>query len=181
MKHHFPFLLLLSLSGCTQVVTTEGATVGSYVYRIGSGDRLKVLTYGEQSLSGEFVVNADGVIAFPLVGDVPVSGRTLTEFRTDLQARLGSQYLRSPQISVEMVNFRPVYILGEVAKPGEFSYGERMSVFALVAKAGGFTYRANQAFVYIRREDETQEKAIRLTSATAIQPGDTVRIPERTF
>jgi protein involved in polysaccharide export with SLBB domain len=174
-------LLFILFGACTPVAMTEGPSVANYVYRIGSGDRLKIQTFGESTLSGEFAVNAEGTIAFPLVGDVSVGGKTVTEFKDDLTQRLGSQYLRNPRISVEMVNFRPVYILGEVAKPGEFNYSERMSVFALVAKAGGFTYRANQSYAFIRREDETEEKAVRLTSATAVQPGDTVRIPDRVF
>ena len=80
-----------------------------------------------------------------------------------------------------MINLRPVYILGEVQKPGEFPYADRMSVYALVAKAGGFTYRAHQGYVYVRGENEANERAVRLTSGTAIQPGDTVRVPERHF
>lgn len=173
--------LLACLSACSPAALSDGATVAAYQYRIGPGDRLKVQTYGEQRLSGEFAVGSDGSIGFPLVGDLVVSGKTLPEFKNELTARLGSEFLRNPQISVEITNFRPVYVLGEVAKPGEFSYNERMSVFALVAKAGGFTYRANQKFAYIRHEDGTDEQAVRLSSATAVQPGDTVRIPERSF
>jgi len=181
MTRSFVFLLLIFTAACSPVVLVEGPSVASYVYQIGSGDTLKIQTFGEPTLSGEFAVNAEGTIAFPLVSDILVGGKTLSEFKADLTARLGAQYLRNPRVSVEMVNFRPVYILGEVTKPGEFNYTERMSVFALVAKAGGFTYRANQSYVFIRRENEAEEKAIRLTSATAVQPGDTVRIPDRVF
>jgi polysaccharide export outer membrane protein len=181
MARFFVFIMLLLTAACAPVTLSDGPTVGKYVYRIGAGDRLKILTYGEPTLSGEFAVNAEGVVAFPLVGDLPAGGMTVPEFKHFLLNRLSSQFLRNPQVAVEMVNFRPVFILGEVTKPGEFSYSERMSVFALVAKAGGFTYRADQAFVYIRREDEIEEKAIRLTSATAVQPGDTVRVPDRIF
>jgi polysaccharide export outer membrane protein len=181
MVRFFILIILVVTAACAPVKMIEGPTVGKYVYRIGSGDRLKIVTFGEPTLSGEFAVNADGVIAFPLVGDLPAGGMTVTEFKDYLLNQLGTQYLRNPQIAVEMVNFRPVFILGEGVKPGEFSYSERMSVFGLVAKAGGFTYRADQAFVYIRREDEIEEKAIKLTSATAVQPGDTVRVPDRIF
>lgn len=173
--------LLLLMPACARVEMSDAPTVGTYVYRIGAGDRLKIATFGEPTLSGEFAVNADGVVAFPLIGDLPAGGMTLTEFKQDLQTRLGTRYLRDPRISVEIVNFRPVFILGEVAKPGEFNYSERMTIFALVAKAGGFTYRADQAYVFIRRESEIEEQAIRLNSATAVQPGDTVRIPDRVF
>ena len=172
---------LFAASGCTPSGLAERPAVGSFEYRIGPGDRLRIATYGEDRLTGEFTVTAQGAIAFPLLGEVSAQGQTLSQFTEALRRRLGSEYMRNPQVSVEMVNFRPVYILGEVPRPGEFPYGERMSVYALVAKAGGFTYRANQAYALIRSENETAERAIRLSSATAVQPGDTIRIPERTF
>jgi len=172
---------LTGLAGCTPSGLAERPAVGSFAYRIGPGDRLRIATYGEDRLTGEFTVTAQGAIAFPLLGEVAAEGRTVSEFTALLQRRLGSEYMRNPQVSVEMVNFRPVYILGEVTRPGEFPYGERLSVYALVAKAGGFTYRANQGYALIRSENEPGERAVRLTSATAVQPGDTIRIPERTF
>lgn len=173
--------LAMALSGCAPKVLSQRDSVGNYQYRIGPGDRLKVTTYNEARLSGEFAVSADGIVAFPLTGDLPATGKTVIQFRDELQARLGSEFLRNPKISIELLNFRPVYILGEVAKPGEFAYAERMSVYALVAKAGGFTYRATKGFAYIRGENETDEKPVRVSSATAVYPGDTIRIPERTF
>jgi len=177
----FVLLNLLFLAACAPVALTDRITVDAFEYRIGSGDKLKVTTYGEERLSGDFTVNSAGAIAFPLVGDVMAKGKTLSEFSAQLRTTLGSEYVRNPQVSVEIVNFRPVYVLGEVAKPGEFAYNERMSVFALVAKAGGYTYRANQDFAYIRGEGDSDERAVRLGSATAVQPGDTIRIPERRF
>ena len=172
---------LLAVSACTPGNLAERPSVGSFEYRIGAGDHVKVTTYGEDRLTGEFTVNSAGVISFPLLGNVPAAGKTLAEFNAELQRRLGSEFMKNPQVSVEMVNFRPVYILGEVQKPGEFAFGERMSIYALVAKAGGFTYRANQKYAYVRGENDTVERAVRLSSATAVQPGDTIRIPERTF
>lgn len=174
-------ICLLALGACGPTSLADRPVVGSYEYRIGPGDKLKITTYGEARLSGDFAVGNAGTLAFPLLGDVPASGRTLIELRNELQARLGAQYLRDPQVTIEMTNYRPVYILGEVARPGEFPYSERLSLFAMVAKAGGFTYRASQSYVYIRGENETEEHAVRLSSATAVLPGDTIRIPERKF
>lgn len=171
--------LLLLVGACSPVSLSDRPVVGTYEYRLGSGDKMKVTTYGEARLSGEFAVNDQGRLAFPLLGEIDVRGKTLNQFRADLQTRLGTQYLRDPQVSVEMINYRPVYVLGEVARPGEFAYTEKMSIYALVAKAGGFTYRASQSYVLIRSEDETEEHAVRLTSGAAVLPGDTVRIPER--
>lgn len=173
--------LALLLPACSPAELGERPPVGAYEYRIGPGDRLRVATYGEERLTGEFAVNAAGQVSFPLLGEVPASGRTVAEFNADVRSRLASQFMRNPQVTVEMVSFRPVYILGEVQRPGEFPYGDRMSVYALVAKAGGFTYRANQKYIYVRGEGELAERAIRLSSATSVQPGDTIRVGERTF
>ncbi|MFC3173505.1 polysaccharide biosynthesis/export family protein [Novosphingobium bradum] len=171
----------VAISGCAPSALAERPPVGTFAYRIGPGDRLRIATYGEDRLTGEFTVTAQGAVAFPLLGEVAAGGQTVPEFTALLQRRLASEYMRNPQVSVEMVNFRPVYILGEVSRPGEFPYGERLSIYALVAKAGGFTYRANQGYALIRSENETVERPVRLSSATAVQPGDTIRIPERTF
>jgi polysaccharide export outer membrane protein len=181
MRQLISCVLPLLLFACTPGNLAVREPVANYVYKLGTGDRLRIDTYGEQRLSGEFVVAADGKLAFPLLGDLEVRGMTLEEFKAVLVARMGSELLRNPQVSVQLLNLRPVYILGEVARPGEFTYIERLSVFALVAKAGGYTYRANPGFAYIRREDETEERAVRVTSATPVFPGDTIRIPERSF
>ena len=173
--------LTLLASACTPGGLAERPAVGTFAYRIGAGDRLRIATYGEDRLTGEFTVTAQGAIAFPLLGELPAQGRTVPEITAELQRRLASQYMRNPQVAVEMVNFRPVYILGEVTRPGEFAYGQQLSIYALVAKAGGFTYRANQGYALIRSENETVERPVRLSSATAVQPGDTIRIPERSF
>ena len=142
MLRHFALALtLLSAAACTPSTLAERPVVGTFEYRIGPGDRLRIATYGEERLTGEFGVTAQGAIAFPLLGEVDAAGHTVPEFTALLQRRLASEYMRNPQVSVEMVNFRAVYILGEVARPGEFPFGERLSVYALVAKAGGFTFR----------------------------------------
>jgi polysaccharide export outer membrane protein len=184
MPHLGPIaaLLLVALSSaCAPSQLAERAPVGSFEYRLGAGDRLRIATYGEDRLTGDFTVNASGAVSFPLLGPVPAAGRTLQEFNADLRGLLASRFMRDPQVTVDMINFRPVYVLGEVQRPGEFPFTERLSVFALVAKAGGFTYRASQGYVYVRGENDAQERAVRLSSVTAVQPGDTIRIPERTF
>lgn len=89
--------------------------------------------------------------------------------------------MRDPRVTVNVASYRPVYVLGEVSNPGEYAYTERMTVYALVAKAGGFTYRANQNVAFIRHENEAQERAYSLTSGGAIMPGDTIRFEQRYF
>ena len=173
--------LFLALAACTPANLAERPSTHAYQYTLGSGDRLKVETYGEQRLTGEFAVNGEGKVSFPLLGEVEARGKTLAQFKADLIGRLGNELLRNPQVTVEMLNLRPVYVLGEVARPGEFPFAEHMTIYALVAKAGGFTYRANREFAYVTGEGDADEQATRLTSTTAVHPGDTIRIPERTF
>ena len=150
-------------------------------YRVGLGDRLKIMVYNSDKLSGEYLVGGDGKIAMPILGRVPVGGMTLNAIADLLKARLGDGYLVRPNVTVDMVTYRSVYILGEVQKPGQYPYVEGMSVFQLVAQAGGFTYRANRKTVKLRREGEIDEAKYSITNASEVKPGDTLTILERFF
>ncbi|MGL6043371.1 MAG: polysaccharide biosynthesis/export family protein [Sandaracinobacteroides sp.] len=173
----FFLLLLAACGGPVEPLPPAPATA----YRIAPGDTVKVRVFGEEPLSGEFPVETDGALQFPLLGRVAAAGLTAGEFRDRLTAELGRSVLRTPNVTVELAGTRPVYVLGEVMKPGEFSFAEGLSVYQLVAKAGGFTYRANRGEVHIRHAGGTDEKTYRLTASTAVSPGDTVRVSERLF
>jgi polysaccharide export outer membrane protein len=150
-------------------------------YRLGSGDKVRVNVYGEESLSGEFFVSGDGKVSLPLVGEVQASGLTVKSFQDEVQQAFRNGYLKEPRVSAEVLNYRPFYILGEISHPGEYPYTSGLTVFNAVATAGGFTYRANKGSVYIRRTDDAQEHRFPLTSTTLVAPGDTIRIGERLF
>ena len=172
------------LSACqTAAPVTEVPTLSAddAAYRLGPGDKLRVITFGETGLSGEFVVSEVGSVSFPLIGDVPAGGLTLTAFTQELNQKLSDGYLRKPRISVEVLNFRPFYILGEVGKPGEYPFISGLTVTNAVATAGGFTYRANIRRVFVRGQRESREHPVPLTGTTLVKPGDTIRIPERLF
>jgi polysaccharide export outer membrane protein len=149
-------------------------------YRLGPADQLRITVFNEPGLTGQFVVGSQGTIAYPLVGDIRAAGLTVAEFTESLRTAL-SQYLRSPSVSVEVANYRPFFILGEVARPGTYPYAVDLTVLNAVATAGGFTYRANQRRVYIRHASESDEHAYPLTPSTPVLPGDTIRIGERLF
>jgi polysaccharide export outer membrane protein len=159
-------------------VTAMGDSDSAYI--LGPGDKLKITTYGEDRLTGDFSVNGVGLVTFPLVGDVRARGQTIEQFRSDLVRRLGD-YVRHPSVMVEVTNFRPVFVLGEVMHPGQFSYSEGMTIYALVAQAGGFTYRADRKRVLVRHENEAGETRYSLTAGAKVSAGDTVRIPQRFF
>ena len=150
-------------------------------YRLGASDKVRILVFNEPTLSGEFNVNANGAIAFPLIGDIQAAGRTTTEVGKDIADRLAEGYLRSPQVSIDVLTFRPFFILGEVNKPGEYPYVHGLTVLQAVATAEGFTYRANKSKVFIKKEGDTGEHEYKITTDTLVAPGDTIRITERYF
>lgn len=150
-------------------------------YRLGSSDKIRVITFGEESLSGEFLIGGSGKVSLPLVGEVQAAGLTIPEFQTEVETALKNGYLKEPRVSVEVLTYRPFYILGEVQKPGEYPYSNGLTVLNAVATANGFTYRANSKRVFIKRTDSAAEEEFPLTSVTPVAPGDTIRIGERFF
>lgn len=150
-------------------------------YTLGSGDQLRIIVFGEENLSGEFFVDGAGMVSLPLVGEVPAAGMTVAEFRSVLEARLADGYLNDPRVSAEVLNYRPFYILGEVEESGEYPYTDGLTVMNAVARAGGFTYRANTRVVFIKRADTNAEVEVPLNATLRVMPGDTIRIAERFF
>jgi polysaccharide export outer membrane protein len=112
---------------------------------------------------------------------VQAGGKTTHELEQAISGRLREGYLVDPKVSVQVIVFRPFYILGEVNQPGEYPSAAGLTVLNAIAIAGGFSYRANRHKVYIRRSNEAKERAYRLTAETRVMPGDTIRIPERFF
>ena len=150
-------------------------------YKLGTDDKLRVIVFGETSLSGEFVISDSGEIAFPLIGNVHAAGLTVAQFQEALRAKLADGYLRDPRVSAEVENYRPFYILGEVQKPGEYPFTSGLTVLNAVATAGGFTYRANTKVITIRHAGGSKEVPVRLTATSEVGPGDTILIKERFF
>ena len=176
-------LLALTVAGCatSSDLPTLSLEPERAAYRLGAGDQLKITVYGEESLTGEFAVNGQGSVAYPLLGEIQASGKTLREFEGELTTGLANGFINNPSVSVEVANYRPYYILGEVARPGEFAFVDGLTVFSAVARAGGFTYRANQSRVHIRHKEGGEEATYRLDGDTPVQPGDTIRVSERYF
>lgn len=182
-------LLAAALALLTAACVTDGLVLESdpsaakrtYTeYRLGAGDRIKITVFDEERLSGEFAVDGAGLISAPLVGEVPAAGKTVRELQRDLEtAYKEKEILKTPQISAQMLNYRPYYMLGEVVKPGEYPYIDSLSVLNAVATAGGFTYRAQTRYVYITRADTSEERKFILTPDTQVEPGDTIRVGER--
>ena len=150
-------------------------------YRLGVGDKVKLVVYGEQDLSGQLEVSAVGAVHVPLVGDIPARGSSLPELRDKIQRRLADGYVKSPKVSVEILSYRPIYVHGEVKNGGEFAFKFGTRLRDAVAMAGGYTYRADLGYALITRDGEGSELRMGTGSDTVIMPGDNIRIPERFF
>lgn len=150
-------------------------------YRLAAGDKVRITIYDEAALSGEYAVGTNGVLSFPLAGDIPADGKTPKEVGVAIQTRLADGYLRDPKVSVEIVSYRPFFILGEVGAPGQYPYASGMTAFNAVATAQGFSPRADKKTIFIRQAGGVEEQAYRLTPDLKVLPGDTIRVAERFF
>lgn len=151
-------------------------------YRLGPNDRARVIVFGQPGLTGEFVLDGDGVLAFPLIGSVPANGMTPRELQQLIAGKLDPQYLRDPNVTVEVLTRRPFYVLGEVQKPGNYPYVTGITALHAVAMAGGYTYRARTTQYYIKRLN-SDGKMVRIVAGpeTIVRPGDTLEVRERYF
>jgi polysaccharide biosynthesis/export protein VpsN len=150
-------------------------------YRLGPGDALRVNVFRHEDLSGEFTLDGDGYFALPLVGEVLGGGRTARQLESEIEGALKSGgYLIDPQVSIQVLNYRPFYIIGEVNNPGSFEYVNGMTVINAVALAGGFTYRADQDDIVISRGGSSGPE-IEAAPDTEVLPGDIIEVQERFF
>jgi polysaccharide biosynthesis/export protein len=150
-------------------------------YRLDTKDQLRIVVYDEPSLTNVYEVDQAGMIAMPLIGDLPARGRTTEQLAAQVEARLASSYLRNPDVTVEVATYRPFFALGEVNNPGEYTYVPAMTAETAIAKAGGFTERANERVVRISRTIDGRLYEGRIAVTEAIRPGDTIYVSERLF
>jgi protein involved in polysaccharide export with SLBB domain len=150
-------------------------------YRLGAGDKVRVTVFGENDLGGEFVVDGSGYLRLPLIGEVKAAGLSARNFETEVEKQLKDGYLKEPRVNVEVTTYRPFYILGEVTRPGPYPYVNGMTVLNAVALAGGYTYRANERVVGIRRSGQSKEETLPVDQAVKIYPDDIITIRQRFF
>jgi protein involved in polysaccharide export with SLBB domain len=191
MKYHTLFLFSAFLMASSHtVVLAQNVEISDnnaevreviYQYKLGSGDKIRLIVFGETELSGEFVVSGAGTLSLPLIGEVSASGTTATQLQQTIATAFSQGYLKDPKVNIEVLNFRPFYILGEVGKPGEYPFSNGLTVVNAVARAEGYTYRADTRKVYIRHANNVKEVVLPLTSSVMVAPGDTIRIAERYF
>jgi polysaccharide export outer membrane protein len=151
-------------------------------YRLGSGDVVRLITVGDDTLTGEFRVSDSGMIALPLLGAVHASGLTPDALaRRVTEALVKGNLYTAPSVSVEITAYRPIFVLGEVSKPGQYPYQPGMTVVTAAAVAGGFTYRAINDYASVVRTQDGIAIEGKAARQTFIQPGDVITIFERRF
>jgi polysaccharide export outer membrane protein len=149
--------------------------------RLAGGDKVRVIVYGEDKISGDYQLDSAGFLSIPLAGSIQGAGLTKVELESALTQKLKSEYLRNPKVTVEVINYRPFYVLGEVQKPGEYQFRNGLNVLSAIAIAGGATYRANNSSVMIQRSGSNELKEYPQSPTVMVMPGDVVRVPERFF
>lgn len=187
--------LVLAVAGCNTDALDYGAPVqavqfqpelpparprpGPYV--LGVNDSVRVKVYNESEITGEYTIDSSGFVSIPLGGRIRAAGLTPEQLQRAIMDRLNTGIIRDPHVTVEVSVYTPFFIQGEVKRAGEFAYRPGLTVMDAVAQAGGFTYRANDAKVFIRRKGSKVEETWPLDLPVPIHPGDNIRIPERWF
>ena len=150
-------------------------------YTLDSGDKLRVVVFGQEGLSASYSVDTGGRITMPLIGAVPARGRTPSELQVAIAAKLKEGYVREPHVAVEIETYRPFFILGEVTLPGQYPYVANMTVETAVAIAGGYTPRAQKYRIEISRQISGLTEKRVVSPNYPVHPGDTIQIAERWF
>jgi polysaccharide export outer membrane protein len=150
-------------------------------YHLDAGDRLRVVVYGQEGLTNTYAIDAGGSITMPLIGSVPARGRTTAGLAAAISAKLRAGFIRDPSVAVEIEAYRPFFILGEVAAPGQYPYVPNMTVESAVAIAGGFSPRARRDSVTVTHTDASGTARFVVPPGSPISPGDTVLVSERWF
>ena len=157
------------------------ATFEDGPYTLDSGDKLRVVVFGQDTLSNNYTVDAQGQISMPLIGGVSARGLTTAQLSAAIASRLKQSVLRDPSVAVEIETYRPFFVLGEVAFPGQYPYVPNMTVEKAIAIAGGFTPRAFRDRVTVTRQVQGAQARYPLPMRTPVRPGDTINVGERWF
>lgn len=173
-----PLLLLACASDVSRLPAIE--PVQQDAYRLGPGDDLRLVVFGFDQMANVYTVGDGGTISLPLLGTVEAAGQTPLQLEAAIAGKLLARELATkPSVSVQVVKYRPIYILGEVQKPGQYPYVPGMTVSNAVAIAGGYTFRASTKSVAVTRGGDTVER--RAAATAKVLPGDSIRVTEAWF
>lgn len=150
-------------------------------YALDSGDRLRIVVFGQDGISNSYIVDAGGYVTLPLIGSVPARGYSTQQLEQAITDKLKQGYVREPHVSVEVEAYRPFFILGEVTNPGQYAYVANMTAETAIAIAGGFAPRAYKKTIKLTRNIPGQQFSADVPVSTPLRPGDTIVVKERWF
>jgi polysaccharide export outer membrane protein len=150
-------------------------------YMLGAGDKLQIMVFGAEDVNGQFTVADSGLVGAPLIGQIKAAGKTVAQLQEEVRRRLAQGYIKDPQVGIEVLTYRPFYIVGEVQHPGTYPYAAGSTVLSAVATAGGYTYRANEGYAVVERKENGKTIKGRAAPNMPILPDDIIRVPERFF
>lgn len=150
-------------------------------YRLGTGDQLEIRVFNQDDLTGKYTINGAGNISMPLIGTVKAKNSTLKELETRLEGKLRPDYLLNPRVSIQVLNYRPYYIIGEIKSPASYPYVSGMTYLNAVAIASGFTYRAKRGHVLVIRANDPKQEEVEMKMDQQVMPGDIIKVEERLF
>ena len=174
--------LLLALAGCSggDLPLLDQPIAGPYA--LGTGDELRLTVFGQPQLSTTYFVSPQGTISVPLIGDVMASGRSSDQLSQEVREDLRERgMVVNPSVSVDIITYRPIYVLGEVEKPGAYPYQPGLTMLSAVALAGGFTYRGVTSGGTVVRTSHGVAERGRVRPDSFLEPGDVLTIAERFF
>jgi polysaccharide export outer membrane protein len=166
------------------IIAFAGWVLPSYAqsaaaYKLDVGDKVHITVFDEPDLTGDFDVNDQGIVSLPLIGQVHIAGMTLSEAQDFITQKYAANYLINPRVNVQILNYRPFYVIGEVKTPGSYQFVNGMTVLNAIALAGGYTPRGNRNDIVVKHADTNQEKSI--GENDPVQPGDIIRVNQRLF
>jgi polysaccharide export outer membrane protein len=165
--------------GEARVVHT--ALGGDAPYTLDTGDKLRIFVYGQPNLSRLYIVDPAGMLTVPLIGGVKARGLTTFALERKIRDKLGATFVKDPQVTVDIQQMRPFFILGEVKTAGQYPFVPSMTVEAAVAIGGGYTERANHRGFRVTRRGEAESTTFEAPPDFPLEPGDTVFVHERLF
>jgi protein involved in polysaccharide export with SLBB domain len=171
----FTLIALIAFAGWLLPAYAQDAAA----YKLGVGDKVHITVFNEPDLTGDFDVNDQGIVSLPLIGQLHIAGMTLSQAQDFITEKYAANYLVNPRVNVQILNYRPFYVIGEVKTPGSYQYVNGMTVLNAIALAGGYTPRGNPNNIVIKHSSANEETPI--GENDTVQPGDIITVHQRLF
>lgn len=150
-------------------------------YALGPGDQIAISVFGEPDLSVEFTLSDNGVLNYPLLGEIRVAGLTMPELEKRIAEGLRGDYLINPDVTVSMTQYRPVFLNGEVKRPGGYPYQPGLTLEKALALAGGLSPRAARKKIEVKRASDLSGVAAIIKMSDPVYAGDVITVPQSFF